>query len=211
VNGCGWVPTGAPVAVAIDGADLPRGAGLSRASGLPDDLFAHDGQITKRPVRALTLSALAPRPQELLWDIGGGSGSISVEWCLSGGRAICSEAREDRAANIRANAEAFGIAHRLQVRVGAALPMLAELPAPDAVFVGGGGDAALHEAMWPLLQDGARVVANGVTIDTETVLADCHARHGGSLTRIDIAEATALGRFRDWQAARPVVQWRAVK
>lgn len=209
--GADWPDIAAPVAVAIDGADLPRGAGLSRASGLPDDLFAHDGQITKRPVRALTLSALAPRPQELLWDIGGGSGSISVEWCLSGGRAICIEAREDRAANIRANAGRFGIAHRMEVRVGAALPMLANLPAPDAVFVGGGGDAALHEALWPLLPDGARVVANGVTIDTETVLADCHARHGGTLTRFDIAEATALGRFRDWQAARPVVQWRAVK
>ena len=209
--GADWPDIAAPVAVAIDGAELPRGAGLSRASGLPDDLFQHDGQITKRPVRALTLSALAPRPQELLWDIGGGSGSISVEWCLSGGRAICIEAREDRAANIRANAEAFGIAHRMEVRVGAALPMLADLPAPDAVFVGGGGDAALHDALWPLLPDGARVVANGVTIDTETVLADCHARHGGTLTRIDIAEAAALGRFRDWQAARPVVQWRAVK
>mgnify|MGYP000196223442 FL=1 len=84
--GADWPDIAAPVAVAIDGADLPRGAGLSRASGLPDDLFRHDGQITKRPVRALTLSALAPRPQELLWDIGGGSGSISVEWCLSGGR-----------------------------------------------------------------------------------------------------------------------------
>lgn len=209
--GADWPDIAAPVAVAIDGTVLPRGAGLPRASGLPDDLFAHDGQITKRPVRALTLSALAPRPQELLWDIGGGSGSISVEWCLSGGRAISIEAREDRAANIRANAETFGIAHRMEVRTGAALPMLAELPAPDAVFVGGGGDAVLHAALWPLLPDGARVVANGVTIDTETVLADCHARHGGTLTRIDIAEATVLGRFRDWQAARPVVQWRAVK
>lgn len=209
--GADWPDIAAPVAVAIDGADLPRGAGLPRASGLPDEVFQHDGQITKRPLRALTLSALAPRPQELLWDIGGGSGSVSVEWCLSGGRAICIEAREDRAANIRANAEAFGIAHRMEVRVGAAMPMLADLPAPDAVFVGGGGDAALHAALWPLLPDGARLVANGVTIDTESVLADCHARHGGSLMRFDIAEAKALGRFRDWQAARPVVQWSVVK
>lgn len=209
--GVDWPDIAAPVAVAIDGAELPRGAGLSRASGLPDGLFRHDGQITKRPVRALTLSALEPRPGEVLWDIGGGSGSVSVEWCLAGGRSVCIEAREDRAANIRANAEAFGVAHRMEVRVGAALPMLAALPRPDAVFVGGGGDEALHAALWPLLPAGARVVANGVTIDTEAVLAGCHARHGGSLHRFDIAEAAPLGRFRDWQAARPVVQWRAVK
>lgn len=209
--GADWPDVTAPVAVAIDGADLPTKAGLSRASGLPDALFVHDGQITKRPVRALTLSALGPRPGERLWDIGGGSGSISVEWCLSGGRSICIEAREDRTANIRANADAFGVAHRMEVRTGAALPMLTHLPAPDAVFVGGGGDAALHAALWPLLPRGARVVANGVTIDTEMVLADCHTRYGGTLSRFDISEAAALGRFRDWQAARPVVQWRVEK
>lgn len=209
--GAGWTDVQAPVAVAIDGADLPREAGLPRASGLPDALFQSDGQITKAPIRALTLSALAPRPSELLWDIGGGSGSVSVEWCLAGGRAICLETRADRVANIRANADAFGVAHRLTALHATAPEALSALPTPDAVFVGGGGDAALHAALWPLLREGARLVANGVTIDTEAVLADLHARHGGSLLRLEIAEAAALGRFRDWRAARPVVQWRAVK
>jgi precorrin-6Y C5,15-methyltransferase (decarboxylating) len=209
--GAGWRDVQVPVAVAIDGADLPRDACLPRGFGLPDDLFQSDGQITKSSIRALTLSALAPRPEEVLWDIGAGSGSVSVEWCLAGGRSICLETRADRVANIRANAEAFGIAHRLTALHATAPAGLSALPAPDAVFVGGGGDAALHAALWPLLPEGARIVANGVTIETESVLADLHASHGGSLLRFDMAEATTLGRFRDWRAARPVVQWRGVK
>jgi precorrin-6Y C5,15-methyltransferase (decarboxylating) len=210
-QGGDWPDIAAPVAVAIDGRDLPPGAGLPRASGLPDDLFRHDGQITTAPVRAVTLSALAPRPGALLWDIGGGSGSVSVEWGLAGGRAICIEARADRAQNIRANAERFGLAHRIAVHDGRALPLLPGLPLPDAVFVGGGGDGALYAALWALLPAGARIVANGVTLEAESLLADLHARHGGTLLRFGFAEAGRLGRFRDWQAARPVVQWRGVR
>src|SRR6266852_5786179 len=104
--------TASPLAVALQAEGT---AGLPRSSGLADDLFAHDGQITKRPVRALALSALEPRPGEALWDIGAGSGSISVEWALAGGTSIAIEAREDRAANIRANAEAFGLSHKISV------------------------------------------------------------------------------------------------
>lgn len=210
-EGTAWDDIVAPVAVALDGADLPREAGLPCASGLPDDLFRHDGQITKRPVRALTLSALVPRPGQMLWDIGGGSGSISVEWCLTGGVAQCIEARPERAANIRANAEAFGVAHRLTVHEGRAPDALRDLPAPDAVFIGGGGDAALYEALWPLVPSGCRLVANGVTLETEAVLAACHTRYGGQLLRVDLAEATALGGFRGWTAARPVVQWSVIR
>ncbi len=210
-EGTDWPDTVAPVAVALDGADLPQGAGLPRACGLPDDLFATDGQITKRPIRALTLSALAPRPGQILWDIGGGSGSISVEWCLAGGRAIVIEARAERVANIRANADAFGVAHRQSVVQGRAPQALVGLPVPDAVFVGGGGDHALYAALWPLLPAGTRLVANGVTLETEAVLAACHANHGGSLLRIDLAEAAPLGGFRGWSAARPVVQWSVVR
>lgn len=210
-EGTAWDDIVAPVAVALDGSDLPREAGLPRASGLPDDLFRHDGQITKRPVRALTLSALVPRPGQMLWDIGGGSGSISVEWCLTGGVAQCIEARPERAANIRANAEAFGVAHRLTVQEGRAPDALRDLPAPDAVFIGGGGDAALYEALWPLVPSGCRLVANGVTLETEAVLAACHTRFGGQLLRVDLAEATALGGFRGWTAARPVVQWSVIR
>jgi precorrin-6B C5,15-methyltransferase / cobalt-precorrin-6B C5,C15-methyltransferase len=206
-DGADWSDITAPVAVALDGIDLPAGAGLARASGLPDGCFAHDGQITKRPVRAITLSTLAPRPGEMLWDIGGGSGSISVEWCLAGGNAIVVEAKPERAANIRRNAEDFGIAHRLRVVEGAAPAALADLPAPEAVFVGGGGDAALHADLWARLAPGTRLVANAVTLEGEAVLAACHARHGGSLLRIDLAEASPLGGFRGWQSSRPVVQW----
>ena len=134
-----------------------------------------------------------------------------MEWCLAGGQSFCLEARADRVANIRANAEAFGLAHRLTALHATAPKGLENLPAPDVVFVGGGGDAALHAALWPLLPQGTRIVAHGVTLETEAVLADLHARHDGQLLRLDLAEAAPLGRFRDWRAARPVVQWRGVK
>lgn len=205
--GVDWDDIIAPVAVALDGVDLPREAGLSQSAGLADEMFQHDGQITKRPVRALTLSALVPRPGLMLWDIGAGSGSVSVEWCLAGGRACCIEARAARVTNIRANAEAFGLAHRMQVIEGRALEVLSDLPIPDAVFIGGGGDAGLYEALWPLVPAGCRVVANGVTLETEAQLAACHACFGGQLLRVELAEATPLGGFRGWTAARPVVQW----
>lgn len=205
--GADWPDISAPVAMALDGCDLPRDAGLSRASGLPDDAFAHDGQITKRPVRALTLSALAPRPGQMLWDIGAGSGSVAVEWCLAGGRAVAVEQRADRCANIRRNADAFGLAHRLSVVQGRAPAVLADLPDPDAVFIGGGGDAVLHDAVWSRLPHGTRLIANAVTLEGEAVLAARHASRGGSLLRIDLAEAVPLGALRGWQAARPIVQW----
>lgn len=197
----------APVAVAICGARLARTSGLPRAAGLPDAGFAQDGQITRAPVRALTISALGPRREAMLWDIGGGSGSISVEWALAGGRVHCIEPRPDRLAHIRANRDAFGVAARIAVIEGAAPEALAGLPPPDAVFVGGGGSAALFEALWPLLPEGARLVANAVTLDSEALLAGLHARHGGQLLRIELAEAAPLGRLRGWQPARPVVQW----
>jgi precorrin-6B C5,15-methyltransferase / cobalt-precorrin-6B C5,C15-methyltransferase len=202
---------GAPVsplalAIEVDGA-----AGLPRASGLADHLFRHDGQITKRPIRALALSALAPRPGENLWDIGAGSGSISVEWALAGGRATAIEAREDRIANIRANAEAFGLSHKIDVVVGGAAASLAGLTTPDAVFVGGGLDAAMFDAVWKLVPTGTRLVMHSVTLETEALLAQLQQRHGGELMRIDISHAAPLGRYRSWEASRPVVQWSVVK
>ena len=196
----------APVAVAIEAA----GEGLPRAGGLPDDLFASDGQITKRPIRALTLSALAPRRDEVLWDLGAGSGSVSVEWCLAGGFAHAVEAREDRVANIAANAAWFGVDHRLTVHVGAWGEVIAGLPAPDAVFVGGGADAGLMAALWDLLPRGVRMVMNAVTLESEALAYALQAAHGGDLFRFDVARAAPLGRMRGWTAARPVVQWSAV-
>jgi precorrin-6Y C5,15-methyltransferase (decarboxylating) len=193
-----------PVAVALE---AEGAAGLPRSSGLADDLFAHDGQITKRPIRALALSALAPRPGKILWDIGAGSGSISVEWVLAGGMAIAVEAREDRAANIRTNAAAFGLLHRVSVIVGSAPAALSGLAKPDAVFIGGGLDAAMFDALWPMLAHGRRIVAHAVTLETEALLSELHQRHGGELMRIELAHAAPLGHSRSWQAARPILQW----
>ena len=193
----------APLLAAIEAAD----PGLPRASGLPDDLFAHDGQITKRPIRALTLSALAPRPGDHLWDLGAGSGSISVEWCLAGGTASAVESRADRLPNIRANAESFGLSHRMSAHPGDHAALLADLPRPDAVFIGGGLSPERVATLWQALPPGTRIVANAVTLETEATLYAAHHSHGGTLLRIDLAQAGTLGRFRDWQAARPVVQW----
>lgn len=192
----------APVAVALDGTDLPPGAGLPRGFGLPDDSFAHDGQITRRSVRAMTLAALGPRGGEMLWDIGGGSGSVSVEWCLNGGRAVTVEPRADRIANIAANIEGFGLVGRMRALHGSAPEALAGLTPPDAIFVGGGASATLIDALPP-----ARLVVNAVTLETEALLIALHATRGGNLTRIALEEAAPLGRMRGWTPARSVTQW----
>jgi precorrin-6Y C5,15-methyltransferase (decarboxylating) len=200
----------APViaALAVTGAK-----GLPRASGLPDDLFLSDGQITKRPIRALTLSALAPRAGELLWDIGGGSGSVSVEWCLAapGARTITFEPREDRIANIRANAERFGIEHQMKAVLGRAPDVLDGFEVPDCVFIGGGGSQALLDHLWAVLPSGTRIVANGVTLETETLLMQAQATYGGDILKAEIAEAGPLGSMRGWERARPVLQWSVMR
>jgi len=195
-----------PVAAAVEVAGT--GATLPWAVGLPDGVFAHDGQITKRPVRALTLSALAPRPGELLWDVGAGSGSVGIEWLLAhpATRAIAVEARPDRAARLRANADALGC-DRLLLVEGAAPEALEGLPPPQAVFVGGGLSERLLLALWERMPEGARLVANAVTLESEALLAGWHARTGGALMRIEIAEAGSIGPRRGWKSAYPVVQW----
>ncbi|MEJ6392829.1 precorrin-6y C5,15-methyltransferase (decarboxylating) subunit CbiE [Gymnodinialimonas sp. 2305UL16-5] len=197
-------PFNHPVCVAIE---VAGALGLPRASGLPDDAFHTDGVMTKRPIRALTLSALAPRAGELLWDIGGGSGSIAVEWLLTHPtcQAISIEPRTDRAALIRANADALGV-DRLQIIEGHAPEALQDLPHPDVVFVGGGLNAELLDHLYALPK-GTRLVANAVTLDSEALLTQAHAAKGGELMRIDIARATPMGTKRGWTAAYPVVQW----
>ena len=203
---------GDPAASLVTVALEARGAnGLPRSSGLADALFVHDGQITKRPIRALALSALAPRPGERLWDIGAGSGSISVEWALCGGIALAIEARGDRGANVLTNANALGVISRIAVVEETAPDVLRGFPPPQAVFFGGGLDAAMFEGVWPLLLAGTRLVAHAVTLETEALLSELHQRHGGELMRIEIAHAGELGRYRSWEPARPVVQWSAVK
>jgi precorrin-6B C5,15-methyltransferase / cobalt-precorrin-6B C5,C15-methyltransferase len=199
--------------VAIDVQAAPDARVLARALGLADALFDHDGQITKREIRALTLSSLAPRKGELLWDIGAGSGSIAIEWMLSDTamRAIAIERREDRTARIRRNAAAFGVPG-LQIIEAAAPGALVGLPTPDAVFVGGGGghpdvlDAAIRA-----LRSRGRLVANAVTVKTESVLLARHAALGGELTRIAISRAAPVGGETGWRPAMPVTQWVWIK
>lgn len=194
-----------PVAVGVDCAG--EGPAMPCAAGLPDALFAHDGQITKRPVRALALSALAPRPGELLWDLGAGSGSIGIAWLLAhpANRAVAVEADPVRAARARANALALG-ADRLDVLDGAA-PAILPPGAPDAVFIGGGLSQALLEALWARLPGGTRIVAHAVTLESEALLAQWQGARGGDLLRIELAHAAPLGARRGWRGAYPVVQW----
>jgi precorrin-6Y C5,15-methyltransferase (decarboxylating) len=185
---------------------------LSRTSGLADDLFEHDGQITKREIRAVTLSSLAPRRGELLWDVGAGSGSVAIEWMLADPamRAIAVETRADRAARIRRNAAAFGVPG-LEVIEGSAPAALSGLPTPDAVFVGGGGDVAVLDAATRALRTGGRLVVNAVTLETEALLLARHAVFGGALIRVAISRAEPVGTKSGWRAAMPVTQWTWIK
>jgi len=186
---------------------------LPLASGLPDELFEHDKQITKREVRAITLSTLAPRRGELLWDIGAGSGSISIEWMLRhpANRAIAIETRADRAARIGRNALEFGVPE-LRIVEGSAPDALAGLPTPDAIFIGGGGtDAGVLDAALALLPEGGRLVVNAVTLETQSEIMRRHVAMGGDLIKIEIARADPVGPFHGWRAAMPVMQWSIVK
>ncbi|AGT08290.1 bifunctional cobalt-precorrin-7 (C(5))-methyltransferase/cobalt-precorrin-6B (C(15))-methyltransferase [Paracoccus aminophilus] len=192
----------APVAVALQ---ILAADASSRAAGRPERAYAHDGQITKAPIRALTLAALAPRRDELLWDLGAGSGSISVEWCRLGGRAIAVESQAPRARNIAANIASFGLGARMVLEEGDHQALLATLPHPDAVFVGGG----FSETLFALLRKhakGARLVVNAVTLETESLLVRL-AQDEGRLLRVELSEAAPLGTMRGWKATRPVTQW----
>lgn len=195
-------PVCAAVVVAGDGAVL------GAASGRSDTFFDSDGQITKRPVRALTLSALSPRAGERLWDIGGGSGSIAIEWLLSDKttHANCIEARSDRAERIVENAVRLGV-DRLDVVTATAPDALQGLPLPQAVFIGGGLSDDLLNCLTGLLPSGVRIVANAVTLESESVLAHWHHKLGGTLMRIDLSHAKPLGTRHGWQGSYPVVQW----
>jgi precorrin-6Y C5,15-methyltransferase (decarboxylating) len=186
---------------------------IAYTPGLADALFEHDGQITKREIRAVTLSALAPLKGELLWDIGAGAGSVAIEWMLADPslRAIAIEARADRAARILRNAAAFGVPG-LEVVEGRAPHALAGLARPDAVFIGGGAsEGGVLDAAIAALRSGGRLVANAVTLETEKELIARHAALGGVLTRIEIARAEAVGTKTGWRAAMPVTQWAWVK
>ncbi|PZN94292.1 MAG: cobalamin biosynthesis bifunctional protein CbiET [Hyphomicrobiales bacterium] len=185
---------------------------LPLAPGLDEDWFAHDGQITKSEIRAITLSALAPRGGELLWDVGAGSGSVGIEWCQRHVRnkAVAFEAKPERAHRIARNKVELG---GLSVEVvGEAPAGFAGRPAPDAVFIGGGLTVeGVFEGAWAALKPGGRLVANVVTIEGEAKLATLHAEHGGSLRRISIDRLAPVGNKHGWRPAMPVTQWRVEK
>ncbi len=199
--------------IAVDCVAAPGAAHLPRVPGLPDDAFAHDGQITKREVRAATLAALAPVSGQLLWDVGAGCGSIAIEWLRAarGARAIAIERDAARRALIETNAATLGVP-QLEIVAGVAPAALNGLAAPDAVFIGGGvADEALVEACWRALAPGGRLVANVVTVEGEQALFHWRERLGGALTRIAVSRAEPLGPFSGWRALMAVTQWAAVK
>ena len=199
--------------VAVEVFAEPSARILPRAFGLDDRLFEHDGQITKREIRALTLSALSPRRGELLWDIGAGSGSIGIEWMLADPslKSIAIEAHPERTARIRRNAVAFGVPGLILVE-GEAPAALAGLPQPDAIFIGGGGsEPGVFDAAVEALKFGGRLVANAVTLEMEAVLLAAHVKLGGDLIRLEVSRAAPIGSMSGWKPAMPVTQWSWVK
>ena len=109
--------------------------------------------------------------------------------------------------NITENARRFGLSHRMTPVLGRAPDVLDGQPLPDVVFIGGGGSRDLLEYLRKTLPAGTRLVANGVTLETETLLMQAHAEMGGHLMKVEIAEAAPLGSMRGWDRARPVIQW----
>jgi precorrin-6Y C5,15-methyltransferase (decarboxylating) len=199
--------------VALEIAATAQSRVLPVANGLADSWFETDGQLTKREVRAVTLSSLAPRRGELLWDVGAGSGSIAIEWLLSDptNHAIAIETREDRASLIRSNAENLGVPH-IEIITGTAPEAFANLPPPQAIFIGGGAsDASLLDAAYASLAPGGRLVVNAVTLETEAEIARRFKAQGGELLRIEISRGKTLGSFQTWRPALPVTQWSVTK
>ncbi|MGR3465182.1 precorrin-6y C5,15-methyltransferase (decarboxylating) subunit CbiE [Limimaricola sp.] len=198
--------------LAVDCVAAPDAALIPRVPGLDDSLFVSDGTMTKRELRAATLAKLMPMRGALLWDIGTGSGSVAIEWMRAAryANAIGIEPRADRRAMAAANALALGTP-RLRLVEGEAPDALEGLPAPDAIFVGGGLTAEVFEAAWSALRPLGRLVANAVTLESEAALIGLHAKHGGSLVRISVARAEPVGRLTGWRPAMPVMQWSLIK
>ncbi|MEU4794748.1 precorrin-6y C5,15-methyltransferase (decarboxylating) subunit CbiE [Streptomyces sp. NPDC023327] len=199
--------------IAVECRRSPGALRLGAVPGLPDTAYESDGQLTKRHVRAATLAALAPAPGELLWDVGGGSGSIAVEWMRAhpACRAVTVEKNAVRAERIVRNADRLGVPG-LRVVTGAAPEALYALPVPDAVFIGGGLTApGLLDACWEALPAGGRLVANTVTLESEALLTGWYRRHGGELVRLAVAQAVPVGGFTGWRQAMPVTQWSVTK
>ncbi|MDA9673455.1 precorrin-6y C5,15-methyltransferase (decarboxylating) subunit CbiE [Paracoccaceae bacterium] len=191
---------------------LGSGKTLSQASGLSDDWFVNDGQITKQPIRALTLSALAPQKGQHLWDLGSGSGSIAIEWLLSGSsmKATAVEKNLARAENINLNASKLGV-DWVEVIQSDSMDVLNKLDRPDAVFIGGGFSTKLFAKIWEIIPVGTRVVVNGVTIETDHLIIDCAERFGGQLLRFEYSQPKKIGGKSSWKASYPITQWVVVR
>jgi precorrin-6Y C5,15-methyltransferase (decarboxylating) len=186
---------------------------FSPASGLPDDVYEHDGQITRQEVRAITIARLSPHPGELLWDLGAGAGSIAIEWMRAAfeARAIAVEINPKRAKRIGRNALKLGVP-KLQIINNDIADTLGELPKPDAIFIGGGISAGnILDVCWQRLKPGGRMVINAVTIEAENILYNAARSYGGGLARLEISHARPLGDFTGWQPSRPITQWSVVK
>jgi len=199
--------------VALEPRAVPEARIIPLATGLPDALFEHDGQFSRREMRALTLSALAPRAGGVLWDVGAGSGSIGIEWMLRhpANHAIAIETDAGRAARIAENAAALGVP-ALRIVNGAAPAALAGLPAPDAVFLGGGAHRpGVIEAAWTALKPAGRIAANAVTVETEAALLAARTRLGGTLSRVAIERLDTVGTMHAFRPAMTVTQWAATK
>jgi len=200
--------------IAVDCVAGPETRVFPTVPGLPDDAFAHDGQLTKREVRAMTLAALAPSPGQMLWDVGAGCGSIAIEWMRSDprSRAVAIERDDSRIALIAQNAAVLGTPFLKVVRGEAPAVLADDLPRPDAVFIGGGitGDGVV-DSCWAALPPGGRLVANVVTAEGEAAVVGHHARLGGTLTRIAVSRAEPVGGYHGWRPLMPVTQWAAVK
>lgn len=199
------------VAIEVEGAANARV--IPFTPGLPDDWFEHDGQISKREVRALTVAALRPTRGEVLWDVGAGSGSVAIEWMLSDPslHAFAIEENATRAARITRNALSFGVPD-LQVIESKAPAGLDHLPDPDAIFIGGGsGDPGVVDACLDRLKSGGRLVINAVTVETMAEVFALQARVGGELAQIAISRLDRIGGFHALRPALPVLQWVWVK
>jgi precorrin-6Y C5,15-methyltransferase (decarboxylating) len=199
--------------VAIECRRGPGARVLARVPGLPDEVFVHDGQLTKREVRAATLAALGPSPQALLWDVGAGCGSVAIEWLRAerSARAVAVEKSPERTALIAHNATALGVPN-LEIVTGEAPQALGSLEAPDAVFVGGGASReGLLDFCWKTLSPGGRLVANAVTVEAEAALVRFGKEHAGELTRLSVSRLEEIGGFHGWRPSRPVTQLRAAK
>ncbi|MEQ8896103.1 MAG: precorrin-6y C5,15-methyltransferase (decarboxylating) subunit CbiE [Roseovarius sp.] len=198
--------------LAVECVAAPGAALLPRVPGLADDLFEHDGTMTKQEVRATTLAKLMPMRGALLWDIGTGCGSVAVEWMRGAryARAVGIEPRADRRAMAAANALALGVP-KLELIDGSVPEALQGLEAPDAVFIGGGLSREVFEAAWAALRPLGRLVCNAVTLESEALLLELHKEFGGELVKISVARAEPVGRLTGWRPLMPVTQWSLVK